>query len=218
MSRNRRVIALLVLCSVLLALPLHSALAQGIPPSQPEITSVSCTLTVRFNAPDTETSYRVEIWDDAALVFDVSQMATTAGQLLTYTYTFTEIGDVAPGVAVVVYGNDTQLFFVDPYTEIDETCIPGALPASDCPLGVPSGSVVGLFVASTPTYFSPGNLTSPLVSIDAGKTAWVIGQDASGQYHKIFWACGYLWVPVNTMGPNPDAVWNNTPLPARTVS
>ena len=55
------------------------------------------------------------------------------------------------------------------------------------------------------------------MSITAGNTAIVIGLDASGAYWKIIWECGTLWVPVETMGPNYDAVWNGAPLPAGTV-
>jgi len=217
MLSSRRVLAVLSLLIVLLALPIHGALAQGGTPQAPEITSVSCTITVRFSA-DTETNYEVQIWDDGAMVFTQTQMAVTPGQLLTYTYTFTTIGDLAPGVAVIVLANGTEIFFLDPYTDIDETCTPGAVVEPGCALGVPARSVVGMFTATTPTYYAPGKLTSPVVSIAAGKTAWVIGLDASSQYYKIFWACGYLWAPVNTLGPNPDKVWNNTPLPTRTVS
>jgi len=53
--------------------------------------------------------------------------------------------------------------------------------------------------------------------LPAGKTAWVLGQDASGQFYKIVWTCTMLWVPVSTMGPNFDAVWNGAPLPTNVV-
>jgi len=76
---------------------------------------------------------------------------------------------------------------------------------------------MGAFIADAPVYWKPGNQSSPAVSIKTGNTAWVLGKDATGQYYKIVWSCDYLWVPVGTMGPNPDALWKNTPLPAQIV-
>jgi hypothetical protein len=89
-----------------------------------------------------------------------------------------------------------------------------------CDVQIPltSTSVVGAFVADAPTSWTPGQLTDPLVTIPAGKTAWVLGQDASGQYYKIVWVCDLLWVKKSTMGPNYDAVWNGRPLPTGVVN
>ncbi|MCD4686198.1 MAG: hypothetical protein K8S97_09700 [Anaerolineae bacterium] len=87
----------------------------------------------------------------------------------------------------------------------------------DVNIPIPAGSVVGTFTADAATYWSPGNLTDPIVTISAGNTAWVLGLDASGAYYKIVWVCDYLWVPVSSMGPNYDAVWNGAPLPTGVV-
>ena len=87
----------------------------------------------------------------------------------------------------------------------------------DTLLALSSTAVVGQFVADADLYWAVGNLTSPLATITASNTAWVLGKDASGEYYKIAWVCNYYWVKVNTMGPNPDAVWNNTPLPTGVV-
>ncbi len=92
-----------------------------------------------------------------------------------------------------------------------------ALPGCDVLMPIPSTAVVGSFVADAPVYWKPGDLTHPLVTIPAGKTAWVLGQDASGQYYKIVWVCDLVWVPKATMGPNYDAVWNGKPLPTEIV-
>lgn len=92
-----------------------------------------------------------------------------------------------------------------------------ALPGCDVLLPIPSTAVVGSFVADAPVYWQPGDLTNPLVTISAGNTAWVLGQDASGQYYKIIWVCDLVWVPKATMGPNYDAVWNGKPLPTDIV-
>ncbi len=93
------------------------------------------------------------------------------------------------------------------------------VPVAGCDVlvDIPSTAVVGLFVADANLYWAPGNLTDPLATITAGNTAWVLGKDASGGYYKILWVCKFYWVPVGTMAPNPDAVWNSTPLPAEVV-
>ncbi len=91
------------------------------------------------------------------------------------------------------------------------------LPGCDVLLPIPATAVGGAFVADAPVYWKPGELTSPLVTIPAGNTAWVLGQDASGQYYKIIWVCDLVWVPKATMGPNYDAVWNGAPLPTGVV-
>lgn len=95
---------------------------------------------------------------------------------------------------------------------------PVTVPGCDVRLAIPAGSVVGAFVADAPAYSAPGVLVTPAVTFATGKTAWVLGQDASGQYYKIAWACSYLWVPKASMGPNFDKVWNGTPLPTGVVS
>jgi len=104
------------------------------------------------------------------------------------------------------------------------TCWGGTAPAAaepvpgcDISVYVPPQAVMGRFVAETPAYWAPGKLTSPLVTIAEGKTYLVVGQDATGEYRKVLLQCTYVWVPANTVGPNPDAVWNNQPLPTTVV-
>lgn len=86
-------------------------------------------------------------------------------------------------------------------------------PGCDQYLNIPSNAVVGEFVTDAPVYWKPGESAKPPVTIEAGNTAWVLGTDASGAYYKIIWVCDQVYVPVNSMGPNNDAVWNGTPLP-----
>ncbi len=94
--------------------------------------------------------------------------------------------------------------------------IPEPVPGCDQFLAITDSAVVGSFVSTTNAYWAPGEV-SPDVVIEAGKTAWVLGVDESGEYYKIVWACSTLWVPVETMGPNYDDVWNGTPLPTEVV-
>ena len=84
-------------------------------------------------------------------------------------------------------------------------------------LPIPETAVVGHFNANAETFWAPGQTVTPTTVIEAGNTAWVLGVDASGQYYKIIWSCDYLWVPVSSMGPNFDDVWQGRPLPTEVV-
>lgn len=102
---------------------------------------------------------------------------------------------------------------------VDERVIPvtcGIGPGCDVSM-VPAGSVMGLVLRDVSTSWTPGQLTQPLVVLPAGKTAWVVGVDETGEYYKVVWGCSYLWVDVDAMGPNPDNLWKSTPLPQRIV-
>jgi hypothetical protein len=63
-------------------------------------------------------------------------------------------------------------------------------PGCDVFLPLTDTSVVGEFTATTTAYWMPGEITNTV--IEAGKTAWVLGEDASGQYYKIIWSCDTL--------------------------
>jgi len=94
---------------------------------------------------------------------------------------------------------------------------PSVVAGCDALLPIPATAVGGTFVADAPVYWAPGKLTSPLVTIRAGNTARVIGQDDTGQFYKIIWVCDFVWVPTATMGPNYDNVWHGAPLPTGVV-
>ena len=94
----------------------------------------------------------------------------------------------------------------------------GAIAGCEAALPLTTDSVVGAFVTDADLYWSPGKLTDPIATITAGNTAWVLGVDSTGSYYKIVWVCQLLWVPVSTMGPNFDKVWNGSPLPTAVVS
>jgi hypothetical protein len=75
------------------------------------------------------------------------------------------------------------------------------------------GAVMGLFTADAPAYSTPGQLIEPSLTIQAGKTLYVFGHDASQQYYQVLLACTFLWVPKDTLGSDPEPLWHNTPLP-----
>ena len=92
----------------------------------------------------------------------------------------------------------------------------GPVPGLDM-VPIPDTAVVGSFVATTQVYFAPeAGATSDIV-MEAGKTAWVYGVDASGAFYQVMLSGQFFWVPVETMGPNYDEVWNGTPLPTGVV-
>lgn len=128
--------------------------------------------------------------------FDSSRIFFTAP--VTGTYTFRADG----------FGSSTG-----PYT----LTISDTPPGCDMTLPITSNSVVGTFVADTPVYSDPGVLVSPPIVITAGKSYWVVGQDASRQYYAIYVSCSRVWVPVSSMGPNYDDVWQGRPLPTNVI-
>lgn len=78
---------------------------------------------------------------------------------------------------------------------------------------LPTEAAVGRFVADTLAYWAPDPAVLTEIVFEAGKTVWVLGMDADAAYYHVYFAGSYLWVPVESMGPNPDAVWQNRPLP-----
>lgn len=139
------------------------------------------------------------------------------------------VGETPPSAAdtaewFVVYecdpgGNNTVLYTCfGPYGNCPKTVaeyVALTTPGCDVMLPVPATAVGGTFVVDAQTYWKPGEPTDTVIA--AGNSAKVIGVDASGQYYKIAWGCDFLWVPVNTIGPNFDAVWNGAPLPTGVV-
>ncbi|MCL4238809.1 MAG: hypothetical protein KJ047_11245 [Anaerolineae bacterium] len=103
----------------------------------------------------------------------------------------------------------TEVRFTCNADDFDVTSIAGC----DQYMPITASSVVGTFVLDTPLYWAPGELVQPYTTVPAGKTAWVLGMDATGAYYKIVWVCDVLYVPRGTMGPNFDAVWGGRALP-----
>ena len=97
---------------------------------------------------------------------------------------------------------------------VEEVILPG------CDVTIPlEGAVVGRFVHTAETYWAPdfSKKTEPEVLIPWNTTLWTFGVDESGQFRKVVLNCTYLWVPVETMGPNFDEVWGGAPLPMTVV-
>ncbi|MBI5960081.1 MAG: hypothetical protein HY866_15180 [Chloroflexi bacterium] len=84
-------------------------------------------------------------------------------------------------------------------------------------VAIPDTAVVGSFVTTTAIHWAPRADAVSTVVMEAGKTAWVYGVDESGQFYKVMLSGKFFWVPVQTMGPNFDAVWLGRPLPTVVV-
>jgi len=141
----------------------------------------------------------------AYLEVDASVVDSTLipGQM---TYTFPAD---ASGVSVEWYVNYEGLY------DWTVECV-SVLPGCDVVIDIPSDAVVGAFVSDALAYWAPdfSKATFPPIIIEQGKTAWVLELDEGGQFYKILWVCDILYVPVETMGPNYDDVWQGAPLPS----
>lgn len=189
-------------------------------PSDPVLSVLFCKLTVEFDAEAAGVAYNVQIWDDGQLLFSPTRTSSAAGETLSFTFDFTNItiGQGVPGIGILIFADGALVYMNDPYTGLDAPCAAFQANEPGCDLlSLPSGAVVGSFVQTAPLYWAPGELVQPALSMAAGKTAWVIGPDATGQWYKIAWACDFLWVPAGSLGPNFDDVWQGRPLPTNTV-
>jgi hypothetical protein len=138
----------------------------------------------------------------------------------TISYSQQPVGDVTLRLWITGVGSpaldprqvDGNFFEVDTIT-VPAQCAVGC----DLLVAIPSQAVMGQFVADALIYYAPGKLIVPNLTIPAGKTYLVIGQDASGQYRKILLQCKFVWVPFASVGPDPEALWNNKPLPTTVV-
>lgn len=185
-------------------------------PSNPVLTVLFCTLTVEFDAQSAGVAYNVQIWDDGQSLFSPTRTSAAAGETLRFLFDFSNIAiqQGAAGIGVYIYADGSFVFAADPYTDLDESCLAFQSNEPGCDLlALPSQAVVGSFVQTTPLYWAPGEPVQPALSMEAGKTAWVIGTDATGKWYKIAWACDFLWVPASSLGPNFDNVWQGAPLP-----
>jgi hypothetical protein len=155
----------------------------------------------------------------AATEFVLEGYAVVGGSLQNLTFHYkTSI----PGTSTYHFTDDADVNVVfwsaNGLADWDVECVKGGAGASgECAAVLTDTSVVGAFVQDALVYADPGVPSSPAITLPAGKTTWVLGVDESGQYYKIRWACQYLWVPVGTMGPNFDEVWNGHPLPTEVV-
>jgi len=123
-------------------------------------------------------------------------------------------GGVATSPSAEGFAQQPSLMTLADTITIDGDCAS----APGCDQLIPmDGAVMGLFTADAPAYSMLSEPVAPSVTIESGKTLYVFGQDASQQYYQVLLACTFLWVPKSTVGPDPEPLWHNTPLPTRIV-
>ena len=83
------------------------------------------------------------------------------------------------------YGPATEAYIVNSDFMHDGGAATEPIPGCDVMINLPSNAVVGSFVNNAPLFYAPGDLVHPYTELEAGKTAWVLGQDASGDFYKI---------------------------------
>jgi hypothetical protein len=84
-------------------------------------------------------------------------------------------------------------------------------------VSMPSWSVMGTFVTTTPLYFAPNDNAASRYVIEAGKSLWVTGRSPDGQFYQVVLSGRFLWVPVGTLGTTFDHVWHGQALPTQTL-
>lgn len=176
----------------------------------------------RDNTGTGNEAYYIEITDGAGNVLrrhDNSWPVPSSGHDGPSTITYSAMPDYNPLTyrLVSLAGNGYPEQLVDHATG---TC--AGLPTYSGPgpdmVDIPSQAVVGAFVANTTLLFSPDANAATSSTMTIGQTLWVLGVDSSGQYYQVLLSGGQYWVPVSSMGPNYDEIWNGTPLPTTVVN
>jgi hypothetical protein len=174
-----------------------------------------------------DNGYYVEFWLDSSL----AKSTSFPGKI---TYMFASDTNVPPGEPSVGWrvtgGTNGGIIQRVPsvngiplYADWDVSCTSAeqaaaqVVPGCDLGMQLTPDAAVGAFVWTTDVYWAPSLDATTGITMPAGKTAWVLGMDATGEFYKFVWSCNYLWAPVGTMGPNYDEVWNGTLLPTTVV-
>jgi hypothetical protein len=147
------------------------------------------------------------IQDGSTLVFfDVAYTSPHVGS-----YTLTEASsDILIWLEWQYYGDPANS-----YTVTTSGCEDTA--GCDGLVNIPSQAMMGLFTADAPVYWAPETGAGTGLTVNAGKTYRVTGQDATGQFRQIILECQFVWVPLNTVGPDPEPLWGGKPLPTTVV-
>ena len=181
----------IAIVAVLFAAPLLRVKAA--PPTNPDIVSNGCTVTLSFTAPAAN-SYYLELFDDLSLVYLSNTVTATAGQLVSFNFTFPGIGGGVAGIGIYLYENGTRIFSVDPYTVIDQTCNKSACA---------EGGYQGVTTAWTKLHWgtTDSRAVVPDTFIPPNKRLTVVDNAVPGWY-RVAWACKYYYVKVGTLNTN----------------
>jgi hypothetical protein len=211
MSKRLVIVTLLAALAVAL-MPTGAALADGLP-TDPIITVSQCTLSVEFDA-QVPGYYEVRIWDNGKITHSQSLAGAYFGDTLIFEFAVLDLAPSgATGVGVEIVKGSSLYYREVP--AIQDSCY-GSL-ANGCSPSLNDNAVVGMITETTPAYFEPSSDAATTTILEAGKTWWVLGTDASGSWYQVAVSCQAVWVPASAMGPNFDAVWNGRPLPSNVV-
>ncbi len=120
-------------------------------------------------------------------------------------------------ITVIVFENPIEMEWLVADYQINCTA---DTPAASVPCIGFTGAGQGLLVRATPIYWAPRANAASNIILDTApnaKTYWVLGVDSTRSFYKIIIACKTYWVPIDSLVPNPDAVWRGAPLPTRVV-
>lgn len=159
-------------------------------------------------------------WDELYFELDGVPLATAANPAsLTYTFPANTSGQFGYGVTGVVDGFAVIETSCAAGSVPDEGSSTSSIPVAGCDLNMKltENAAVGTFLTNTQILWGPDAGMSTDLVMEAGKTAWVLGLDDSGEFYKFVWSCAYLWASVSAIGPNMDDVWQGTPLPTTVV-
>ena len=163
-------------------------------------------------------------WDEVYFEHEGTVLATATNPAsFSYTFPTDMSGELFFGVTGLAPGSFPVLDTTCTAAPANETpvrttaLVTEPVPGCDMGMKMTEYAAVGTFVVDTHVLWGPDANANTEIILPAGKTAWVLGVDETGAFYKFIWNCTYLWAPVNTLGPNFDAVWNGTPLPTGVV-
>ena len=163
-------------------------------------------------------SVHVEVIDSGGTKLAEDDFGATFGNTYNRSITYSQTA-VGPQITYYLYYSADRLEEYNVLADVevvDAAC--KAIPGCDLAIPLPSTAVVGEFKTDAAAYWKPGQLiTNPSITIQAGKTYYVIGQDVTQQYYKVLISCSFVWVLKSTVGPNFDNVWMGKPLPTDIV-
>jgi hypothetical protein len=235
---NRRWLSLAILAALVLSIISVPSSVSAISVNVSVSGDFTCTAmtvvnggSLTFNRNNTgvgSESWTVEIIDGAGTVLYAASGASPVGSIASFGFP----GAVYPYTATPQY-NPISLVYDSPAGNglggqslvLDSGTCQGLPSRPSSSAGgctqfvvIPPQAVGGQFVANAPVYYAPTSSAQTGIVIQAGKTYLVAGQDATGQYREVLISCQWVWVPANTVGPNPEAPWYGEPLPTTVVN
>lgn len=217
------IVAAVIIASLLLVVPSFAAPGGNIV----GVSQDGCTLNITVNITGDTGIYRIYI-TDTGLTYALKSFQGVSGQQTTVSIpVISSVSDnpitvgSGSGFGVDIHLMDEAGFsFTDLLDRVatyeilnDEECQAAYL-AAQCAAGViPEGAVVGALPESQLAYYAPGLATgNPRVFLNPG-TYWIVDVAVEEGFYQILLACNLLWVPIDSMRPNYDEVWQGRPLP-----